>query len=171
MAKRPIDSVEEPLYFPSIRAAREEKRVIERKIERNRMAMVVAIVQMICLVSSFFFNSRSEKIAMTLISLSIILSFVAYIAGGGILEALASAWTICKWGWFLCPIFPVDLAVAYVAFVVAVFLFFFVPIVFVWVRKNGLVEEYSRIKKYISDQEYSTYNEISDEDIRSIGIL
>ena len=59
------------------------------------------------------------------------LAVPAYLIGGGIGRALKSAWKITQIGWFLIPIFPVDILVAIAFFFASLFGFFFIPVIFV----------------------------------------
>ena len=60
-----------------------------------------------------------------------IIAVPAYLIGGGIFKALGFAWKIAKFGWFLVPVFPVDLMIGFLCLFYSVFCLMFVPIFFV----------------------------------------
>lgn len=58
----------------------------------------------------------------------------AYLIGGGIFKALKTAWKIAKIGWFLIPVFPVDVLFGIGFLFLGLCGFFCIPAVFVGIN-------------------------------------
>lgn len=62
---------------------------------------------------------------------AVCLAIPAYLIGGGIGNVFKIAWNITVMGWYMIPIFPLDVAMALVFFVISLLGLCLVPVIFV----------------------------------------
>lgn len=139
----------EKMEFNDVQYARDMMSGCEAKLAKCQKAMPFAAVGTLCGVPAFIFNGAAPRLTSVLLFVAIVLSIIAYSTGGGIKIAISWAWKICKFGWYVIPFFPVDLVVAVVAFVVAVMGFFCAPLLFVWLNKRQITQDYEAAKQYL----------------------
>ena len=148
MAKKEKQEFFEEMEFDNVSYAQDMKEECERKLQKISLGLKIAAVSTVFSVLMLFpFNSNVTDIFMLL---AIVGAIVSYIIGGGLGTALKAAWKICVVGWFIIPIFPVDLALAMFAFIVACCAFFFAPILFVWINNHQVKKDYQAALKYLS---------------------
>lgn len=144
-AKKPLF---EQMVFNDVQYAKDTMAICEEKLARNKTALYIAAGGTLCTVLSFLLTGTvMEEI---FVWIAICASIVSYIIGGGIKIALSWTWKICKFGWFIIPIFPIDIVAGIGAFIVAVFAFFLVPIVCVWLNRRQISKDYEAAKQYLS---------------------
>lgn len=59
------------------------------------------------------------------------LGIFSYLVGGGILMAIKFAWKLTVIGWFMIPVFPVDLAICLAFFFLSLYGLAFLPVIFI----------------------------------------
>ena len=64
--------------------------------------------------------------------------------------ALKVAWKICVVGWYVVPIYLVDIIVALIAFGISLMWFLFVPVLFVWINYHQICKNHDAAEKYLS---------------------
>lgn len=74
----------------------------------------------------------------------------AYLIGGGIGKAVKAAWKITKIGWFLIPVFPADVLLAIAFFILSLFVFFYLPIIFVGLNYVEHKRAYNAAQAYLA---------------------
>lgn len=79
----------------------------------------------------------------------------AYLIGGGIFKALKAAFKVAKIGWFLIPVFPVDLAIGATFLIFGIFGFFCVPAFFVGVNYIQHKKTLDAAKSYLAQRGYA----------------
>ena len=85
-----------------------------------------------------------------LMFIGIILGFASYIIGGGFGIALKTAGRLAEFGWFVVPVFPVDIVVFFFVLMFAVFAFFFIPVVFVGISSKQRQKDYEQAVLYLN---------------------
>lgn len=140
----------EKMVFNNVQYAKDIMSDCEAKLAKCKRGMVVATVGTLCGVPGLLFNGAAPSISSLLVFTAIILAIIAYSIGGGVKIAFSWAWKLCKFGWFIIPVFPFDLVVGVFAFVIAILAFFCVPILFVWLNKRQLTQNYEAAKQYLS---------------------
>lgn len=117
-------------------------------MKRGRIGVLVAVAASIfgvlCLLRMFEVIYLPIPDAFLLVTL--IGSVAAYILTGGITNALRYVQRITVMGWFLIPLFPINLFVGLFALMMTILLFLFVPIVCVGIR-------YAQNKRDVEDAE------------------
>lgn len=138
--------VEVPV-FTSIHEAEQTKEKCEKKMENYPMASKIAIVASICGVVGFLVSQVDSAIALVgsvLYLVAVIGSIITYIKIGGFGIGVKGAFKIAKAGWFIVPIFPVDLFIFIVALFFAVYALFLVPaVILIAVKKEILADLYA----------------------------
>lgn len=89
------------------------------------------------------------------IGLAPFLGVVAYLVGGGIGNALRTAWKITKIGWFLIPVFPVDLLLGIAFFFISIFGLLCIPAVFVGLNYLQHNKTLQAAKSYLAQCGYA----------------
>ena len=74
----------------------------------------------------------------------------AYLIGGGIIKAIKAAWKITKIGWFLIPAFPVDVLLSIAFFFISLFVFFYLPIIFVGLNYVEHKRAFNTAEEYLA---------------------
>ncbi|MDD6657102.1 MAG: hypothetical protein PUE95_07425 [Lachnospiraceae bacterium] len=97
-------------------------------MNRLKIAQYIALAEALVLLVGILLDKFTQiRIGPTILSICILLGFVAYIFGG-FGTAFKMAGKIAKWGWFIAP-FPFDLVTFGVSFSFAFMVFFFLPII------------------------------------------
>lgn len=126
--KREKEKLFEAVQFKDFEQAK--RAVTLAKINQTRIliGMVIALISTGFTAYAIFGNAEQP---MEYFSYAFLLAIPAYLIGGGIVKALKQAWKIAKIGWFLIPVFPIDLAIGLVALIWSFFAFFCIPAFFV----------------------------------------
>lgn len=124
-----------------------------KKLERCKLGLIVAVIASVVggigLAMQFELISLPlliENVIETLLPFAIIGSAISYILAGGILTAIRYSFRIAEFGWFLIPIFPIDLCIGFLALAFSIMTFIYVPIVSVGIN-------YVQTKKNIEQAE------------------
>ena len=121
----------------------------ETKLERNKIGVIVAllvpIIDIVVAVVSVMYFPGSEPFTFFLF-----LAVVSYIIGGGLKTTLNLVWKVTSISWFVFPIFPIDLAIAAIAFCFSGMIALFLPIVFVLMTRYQLTLDRDAAKQYLS---------------------
>ena len=100
---------------------------------RRNLALTIAAVSSvsgiicICCMNDFLQLPDILELASLIIALGGALA--SYVIGGGLLAAVSFSWSIAKFGWFIIPVFPVDIITGLCGFFLGVYVFLFVPII------------------------------------------
>ena len=121
----------------------------ETKLERNKIGIIVALLVPIIDIIIAVISSLSE-VGIDLFSFFFMLAVVSYIVGGGLKMALKLVWKVTSISWFVIPIFPIDLAIAAVAFFISGAVALFLPVVFVLMTRYQLTQDRDAAKQYLS---------------------
>lgn len=89
------------------------------------------------------------------IGLAPFLGVVAYLIGGGILNALKAALKITKIGWFMIPVFPADVLFGIVALFFSIFALLCVPVIFVGLNYVQHKKTLDAAKSYLAQCGYA----------------
>lgn len=109
---------------------------------RFKYAMIIGGFASVLGAITFLFLKSDAKgnVFLDILAISwLLVTVIAYMLGG-FGTMIKTAWGIAKWGWYLIPIFPVDLFLLLLALMLSVMAFLFVPIV-------PIVIAYSNYKK------------------------
>lgn len=99
-------------------------------MDRLKIAQYIALGSTICWILGIFLEVKgitTNGFGVILIEIGFVAGFIAYIFGG-LLTAIKMAGRIAKWGWIIVP-FPMDIFTFMMAFVLAIVVFFFLPII------------------------------------------
>ena len=116
--------VVEVIDFSSVAEAQQTKAKCEKQMEKYPLARTISIIASIFGIIGLIWNFLSFLWLFAFIG-----SIVTYVLIGGFGAGLKGAAKIAKAGWFLIPIFPVDIFVFLVALVFAIYALFLVPVV------------------------------------------
>lgn len=131
------------------------------RLEKVKRGFIVSAVATFASILMFYFSTRSsEEASLTLVgvfgAIAIIGSIVSYIIGGGMKIVLKVAKKIAFWGWFILP-FPYDIATGIMSPIVAIYAFFWLPVIFVYANYKQIkcdmedAEEYMRFCKPVEN--------------------
>lgn len=115
----------EETVFESVEKAQREVKFAKVNMIRTLIGTGFAVLSTIFLLIALFGNDSQYYVIAALPAIP------AYLIGGGIGKAIKAAWKITKIGWFLIPAFPVDVLLSIVFFILSLFVFFYLPIIFV----------------------------------------
>ena len=84
-----------------------------------------------------------------LIPAAIIVSIICYIKIGGFKTAVRYGWKLAKIGWFIVPIFPFDLFVGMMFFIMVPYFSLFFPIIIVSLFKRQAKKDLEQAEQYL----------------------
>lgn len=119
-----VNLFEEPL-FDSVEKAQREVKFAKVNMIRTLIGTAFAVLSTVFLLIALIGKDSQYYVLAALPAIP------AYLIGGGIGKAVKAAWKITKIGWFLIPVFPVDVLLSIVFFILSLFVFFYLPIIFV----------------------------------------
>ena len=127
MAKKKKEEVKliEDAVFDSVEKAQREVKFAKINMIRTLIGAAVAVLSTVLLLIALFGKDSNYYMYAALPAIP------AYLIGGGIGKAVKAAWKITKIGWFLIPVFPADVLLAIAFFILSLFVFFYLPIIFV----------------------------------------
>lgn len=148
MEKEQIDLIEEKQFNDAAYAEDVLKicQVLLEKIKRGMIIAGIASVSSIIMV----LTSEIEIISNACFIISVVGAIAAYIIGGGFGDAVRMAVKLAKWGWFICPMFPIDIVVFIVVLIFAIIAFFFLPIIFVFLHYRQINTDKEKAELYLS---------------------
>ena len=121
------------------------------KLKRVNLGLIISAVATVF--SIIAFSTINNQKLSGLCSFSFIVCIVgaiaSYIIGGGFGNAVSLAFRISKWGWFLIPIFPVDIIFFFIALEFAILAFFFLPVFFVWMNQLQIKKDKAAAEEYL----------------------
>ena len=115
----------EEAVFESVETAQREVKFAKVNMIRTLIGTAFAVLSTILLLIALFGQDSQYYVFAALPAIP------AYLIGGGIGKAVKAAWKITKIGWFLIPVFPADVLLAIAFFFLSLFVFFYLPIIFV----------------------------------------
>lgn len=126
-------------------------------LNRCKIGLVVALIAQIAWVVVFFYPELLGTFEDIVATVSLILTFAAYIVGGGFGAALMGTWKVAKTlgviGWVCVP-FPADivtgLMLTMMAMMVIPVLFFFMPLALVIYHFYQTYMNYRAAKKHLA---------------------
>lgn len=133
--------------FNSYAQAKDMVDTSKRRVTRIFIGLIIAAIAS-SLTAYACFGNPADPIRFYLFAF--LLSIPAYIIGGGFGKALRAAKSLAVFGWFVVPIFPVDLLLLLFTLPLALFCFFLVPVVFVFLNYIQNNTDYREAKKYLS---------------------
>lgn len=139
------EEVFETAQFNDAKYAQDVKENAERKLQRIKIGLIIALVATISSVLLFLELTPFTDILM---GLSFFGSIVSYVVGGGIGMAFKSAWKVAKIGWLLTP-FPIDIFTGLVAMMFSIMGFFFIPLLFVAMNYDQCKKDYKEATEYL----------------------
>ena len=127
MAKKKKEEVKliEDAVFDSVEKAQKEVKFAKFNMIRTLIGAAFAVLSTVLLLIALFGKDSNYYMYAALPAIP------AYLIGGGIGKAVKAAWKITKIGWFLIPVFPADVLLAIAFFILSLFVFFYLPIIFV----------------------------------------
>lgn len=97
-------------------------------MKRITIARNIAAVATTFTVFGFILSTLGIHVGEDIGILSIMAGLLSYIFGG-LGTALKSAWKIAATGWYIIPIFPIDIFTFVITFGVAIIIFVYAPII------------------------------------------
>lgn len=143
--------VEVPV-FASVYEAEQTKAKCEKKMENYPLASKIAIAASVCTVLGYLVSKIYSPIALlgnVLYLVAIIGSIVTYVKIGGLGIGVKGAFKIAKAGWFLIPIFPVDLFIFLVALIFSIYALFLIPAVILFFVKKEILADLYAAEEYL----------------------
>lgn len=122
--KKKVNLIEETV-FDSVEKAQREVKFAKVNMIRTLIGTAFAVLSTVLLLIALI-GKNSQYYTFALLP-----AVPAYLIGGGIGKAVKAAWKITKIGWYLIPVFPVDVLLAIAFFFLSLFVFFYLPIIFV----------------------------------------
>lgn len=115
----------EDAVFDSVEKAQREVKFAKVNMIRTLIGTAFAVLSTVFLLIALF-GKNSDYYVYALLP-----AIPAYLIGGGIGKAVKAALKITKVGWFLFPYFPANILLAIAFFFLSLFVFFYLPIIFV----------------------------------------
>ena len=115
----------ETVGFESVEKAQREVKFAKVNMIRTLIGTAFAVLSTVLLLIALIGKDSQYYVYAALPAIP------AYLIGGGIGKAIKAAWKITKIGWFLIPVFPVDVLLSIAFFFLSLFVFFYLPIIFV----------------------------------------
>ena len=146
MAKKKKEEVKliEDAVFDSVEKAQREVKFAKINLIRTLIGAAFAVLSTILLLIALFGKDSNFYMYAALPAIP------AYLIGGGIGKAVKAAWKITKIGWFLIPVFPADVLLAIAFFFLSLFVFFYLPIVFVGLNYVEHKRAYNAAQAYLA---------------------
>lgn len=150
--KKEKEGLFEEQKFEDVQYAKDVLEASGKKKEKCKIGLIVALVSTILAAGGYALAegaSIQNDVTEIMILIGWIGAIASYIIGGGLKVALSTALKITKLGWFLVPIFPIDLVVAIFAFFLAIISFFFIPVLYVGINYIQINKDYSAAEEYL----------------------
>ncbi|WP_316637136.1 hypothetical protein [uncultured Ruminococcus sp.] len=146
MAKKKKEEVKliEDAVFDSVEKAQREVKFAKINLIRTLIGAAFAVLSTILLLIALFGKDSNFYMYAALPAIP------AYLIGGGIGKAVKAAWKITKIGWFLIPVFPADVLLAIAFFILSLFVFFYLPIIFVGLNYVEHKRAYNAAQAYLA---------------------
>lgn len=146
MAKKKKEEVKliEDAVFDSVEKAQREVEFAKINMIRTLIGAAFAVLSTVLLLIALFGKDSNYYMYAALPAIP------AYLIGGGIGKAVKAAWKITKIGWFLIPVFPADVLLAIAFFILSLFVFFYLPIIFVGLNYVEHKRAYNAAQAYLA---------------------
>lgn len=146
MAKKKKEEVKliEDAVFDSVEKAQKEVKFAKFNMIRTLIGAAFAVLSTVLLLIALFGKDSNYYMYAALPAIP------AYLIGGGIGKAVKAAWKITKIGWFLIPVFPADVLLAIAFFILSLFVFFYLPIIFVGLNYVEHKRAYNAAQAYLA---------------------
>lgn len=146
MAKKKKEEVKliEDAVFDSVEKAQKEVKFAKINMIRTLIGAAFAVLSTVLLLIALFGKDSNYYMYAALPAIP------AYLIGGGIGKAVKAAWKITKIGWFLIPVFPADVLLAIAFFILSLFVFFYLPIIFVGLNYVEHKRAYNAAQAYLA---------------------
>ena len=159
MAKKKREKITliEQVQFEDVERAKRAVSLAKVNQIRILIGLVFAVIATGFTIFGLFGKGDGSWLATT-----ILCAIPAYLIGGGIGKALKAAWKVAKFGWFLIPVFPIDLLIGLVGLIWGGFAFFCVPVFFVGInfiqhkRTLDAAKAYLAMCGYVYESESAT---------------
>ena len=142
--KKEEDKLIEDAVFDSVEKAQREVKFAKINLIRTLIGAAFAVLSTILLLIALFGKDSNFYMYAALPAIP------AYLIGGGIGKAVKAAWKITKIGWFLIPVFPADVLLAIAFFILSLFVFFYLPIIFVGLNYVEHKRAYNAAQAYLA---------------------
>ncbi|WP_316631946.1 hypothetical protein [uncultured Ruminococcus sp.] len=130
--------------FDSVEKAQKEVKFAKINMIRTLIGAAFAVLSTVLLLIALFGKDSNYYMYAALPAIP------AYLIGGGIGKAVKAAWKITKIGWFLIPVFPADVLLAIAFFILSLFVFFYLPIIFVGLNYVEHKRAYNAAQAYLA---------------------
>lgn len=148
MEKQKVELIEER-QFNEAAYAEDVLKLCQMQLEKIKLGMIIAGIATVSSIIMVL-TSKIEIISNACFIISVIGAIVAYIIGGGFGSAVKFAVKLAKWGWFICPVFPIDILVFIVVLILAIIAFFFLPVIFVFLHYRQVKADKDAAETYLS---------------------
>ena len=163
MAKSPQKkSLIETMTFDNYSYARDTQKKAQKALAKIKTGLIVAAAATVFSLAGFIIGVRQPTVSGFLFLFAIAGSIAAYIIGGGFSTALGAAKKAAFIGWVVCP-FPLDILTGLITMFVAIYCFFMVPIIFVYIsyRQQSInLHEATEFLKYCKSAEQDAPAEV-----------
>lgn len=117
-----------------------------KKDAENRLAKANSVFKLSIIGSVFgIFGNRF----LLLFIPAIIISIICYKKIGGFKTVFSWGWKLAQIGWFIVPVFPVDLLVGLLFFIAVPYFFLLHPIVLVYIFKKQAQKDIKQADEYL----------------------
>ncbi len=147
MRKRENKKLIQHYEFNSYAEAKDMVAASEKRLKRILIGLAIAAVSSCMTAYALFANPANPEFFY---APALLLGFLSYIIGGGFGKAFHAAKKLAVFGWFVVPVFPVDLFLMLATVPIAIFCFFMFPVVFVFLNYLQNKADYQDAKKYLS---------------------
>lgn len=80
---------------------------------------------------------------------TLIIGILCYKKTGGLKQAFSWGWKLAQFGWFIIPVFPIDLAVGLVTLLVVPYFLLFCPAVLVYIFRRQAKKDIEQADEYL----------------------
>lgn len=139
----------EQVTFDDVAYARDVVASADDKLEKCKRGLIVGLVASLGWLIMALIPQVSAFLACLGMLIGVVGTIAAYVLGGGLGKAFSTGFKLAKIGWFIIPIFPVDIFVGITAFCIVGWFFIFVPSLFVFVNMRQISKEKDAAEEFL----------------------
>ena len=133
----------EEMKFDNYQYALDVKKDAEEKLEKANSVFKLSILGSILgIFGSFIFNGVPGVIGL-------VIGIICYKKTGGLKKAFSWGWKLAKFGWFMVPIFPIDLMIGFAFLISVPYFFLFCPALLINILKKQAKKDIEQADEYL----------------------
>lgn len=150
------EKIMEDMTFQSIEEAQDFYFASVQRENKRKIALILAGLGTAGTLVSAITGNSAENIFMTIFLFlemcAPLLGIIAYVLAGGFKDAFMMALKVGKFGYIICPIILVDLAVGFATILVSLMAFLYAPVLFVYLSVKRAKKCQRQALDYLTEQ-------------------